>query len=86
MRRLGWLKLKAMGPGLMDPPEVSVQDLREDLGPSGAGIQRDDLSGNDRGGPIAPAFVCHRALFQSDEGHTQALVRKSGATEGQRKR
>ena len=47
----------------MDPPEVSVQDLREDLGPFGAGIQRDDLSGNDRGGPIAPAFVCLRALF-----------------------
>ena len=60
--RLGWLKRKAMGPGLMDPPEVSVHDLREDLGPSGAGNQRDDLRLMIGAGP-SPRPSCATALY-----------------------
>ena len=75
----------------MDPPEFRTSRSRANpLGLASASLRnafgfqpcskRDDPSGdNYRGGPIAPAFVGHRALFQSDEGHTKALARHSTA-------
>lgn len=46
----------------MDPPVFHVTITGELAGPS-AGIQPNDQIGVQLGGPIAPAFVCLRALF-----------------------
>ena len=62
-----------MGPGLMDPPEVSVHDLREDLGPSGAGNQRDDLRLMIGAGP-SPRPSCAFALYSKATKVTRNLT------------
>ena len=66
----------------MDPPEFRTsRSRRTRWAPSGPESRFTIKLVNDRGGPspfgerfaFAPANASHRALFQSDEGHTKAL-------------
>ena len=75
-------KLKGRGSGTRQKSAFMISHHR---GPT-AGFQRSAMIGVHEGGPIAPAFVGHRALFQSDEGHTKALARNSTATDTGSKR
>ena len=67
-------KLKGRGSGTRQKSAFMISHHR---GPT-AGFQRSAMIGVHEGGPIAPAFVGHRALFQSDEGPTKnSLARPS---------
>ena len=59
----------------MDPPEFRTHDLRDALGPFGAGIRRDDQIDIQKGGPIATAFGYQRPYLRKGEDYPQALTR-----------
>ena len=59
----------------MDPPEFRTHDLRDALGPFGAGIRRDDQIDIQKGGPIATAFGYQRPYLRKGEDYPQAHTR-----------
>ena len=81
-RRLGWLKRQVTGAIAHGPAGIPNLTIFATVwAPSGLESNVMIKAVNDRGGPspfgerfaFAPANASHRALFQSDEGHTKAL-------------
>ena len=70
-------KLKGRGSGTRQKSAFMIAHHR---GPT-AGFQRSAMIGVHEGGHIAPAFVGQRALFQSDEGHTQGSLARPRSIE-----